>query len=307
MAMTARQRARVSLYVQIGIFIVAVAALVLATDWKTIGNSVFNFGKIGPMFPDIFLVGLKNTLIYTFLGFVVGLSGGLLLALMKLSTFPLYRWIATGYIEFFRGIPALLVFIAFGYGIPLAFGVSWNVTIVVMVSLGMVASAYIAETLRAGLQAVPKGQLEAARSLGMPQWRAMVSIVIPQAFKIVLPPLTNEVILLTKDSSLIYVLGLTASQYELTKFGRDGISSLGAGLTPLLVAGAFYLVITIPLSLLARKFESRSARTSDRQGSHERRRKFHRRQPRHRQRGRRVHQGPAQVLRQQRSAQGHQP
>ena len=76
------------------------------------------------MFPDIILVGLKNTLIYTALAFVVGLSGGLLLALMKLSTFPLYRWIATGYIEFFRGVPALLVFIAFGYGVPLAFGVS---------------------------------------------------------------------------------------------------------------------------------------------------------------------------------------
>ncbi|MFY9635020.1 MAG: amino acid ABC transporter permease, partial [Cellulosimicrobium cellulans] len=81
-----------SLYIQIGIFVVAVAALVLAIDWKTVGNSVFNFAKIGPMFPDIFLVGLKNTLIYTFLGFVVGLSGGLLLALMKLSSFPLYRW-----------------------------------------------------------------------------------------------------------------------------------------------------------------------------------------------------------------------
>lgn len=262
MAMTTRQRAKVSLNVQAGIFVVAVAALILAVDWKTVGNSVFNFAKIGPMFPDIFLIGLKNTLIYTALAFVVGLSGGLLLALMKLSSFPLYRWLATGYIEFFRGVPALLVFIAFGYGVPLAFGVQWDVNIVVMVSLGMVASAYIAETLRAGLQAVPRGQMEAARSLGMPHWRAMVSIVIPQAFKIVLPPLTNEVILLTKDSSLIYVLGLTASQYELTKFGRDGISSLGAGLTPLLVAGAFYLVITIPLSLLARKFESRSARAN---------------------------------------------
>ncbi|XAS71193.1 amino acid ABC transporter permease [Micrococcaceae bacterium Sec5.1] len=262
MAMTTRQRAKVSLNVQAGIFVVAVAALILAVDWKTVGNSVFNFAKIGPMFPDIFLIGLKNTLIYTALAFVLGLSGGLLLALMKLSSFPLYRWLATGYIEFFRGVPALLVFIAFGYGVPLAFGVQWDVNIVVMVSLGMVASAYIAETLRAGLQAVPRGQMEAARSLGMPHWRAMVSIVIPQAFKIVLPPLTNEVILLTKDSSLIYVLGLTASQYELTKFGRDGISSLGAGLTPLLVAGAFYLVITIPLSLLARKFESRSARAN---------------------------------------------
>jgi polar amino acid transport system permease protein len=261
MAMTARQRAKASLYVQAGIFVVAVAAMLLATDWKTIANSVFNFGKIGPLFPGIITTGLVNTLIYTALGFALGLSGGLLLALMKLSSFPLYRWIATGYIEFFRGIPALLVFIAFGYGVPLAFGVQWPILVVVMVSLGMVAAAYIAETLRAGLQAVPKGQMEAARSLGTPQWRALVTIVIPQAFKIVLPPLTNEIILLTKDSSLIYVLGLTASQYDLTKFGRDGISSLGAGLTPLLVAGALYLVITIPLSLLARKFESRSART----------------------------------------------
>ena len=89
----------------------------------------------------------------------------------------------------------------------------------------------------------------------------MVTIVIPQAFKIVLPPMTNEVILLTKDSSLAFILGMSITQYELTKFGRDGIQSLDAGLTPLVVAGMFYLVITIPLSLVARKFESRSART----------------------------------------------
>ena len=133
--------------------------------------------------------------------------------------------------------------------------------VALLVGLVTYTAAFIAEVVRAGILAVSKGQTEAARSLGMPQWRAMVTIVIPQAFRIVLPPLTNEVILLTKDSSLIYVLGLTASQYELTKFGRDGISSLGAGLTPLPVAGAFYLVITIPLSFLARKFESRSART----------------------------------------------
>ena len=98
------------------------------------------------------------------------------------------------------------------------------------------------------------------RSLGMPTWRAMVTIVIPQAFRIVLPPLTNEVILLTKDSSLVYVLGLAAHEYELTKFGRDGISALDAGMTPILVAGLFYLVITVPLSLLARRFEARSTK-----------------------------------------------
>lgn len=130
-----------------------------------------------------------------------------------------------------------------------------------MLALGLVSSAYIAETLRAGLQAVPKGQTEAARSLGMPAWRAMVTIVIPQAFKIVLPPMTNEIILLTKDSSLAFILGASMAQYEMTKFGRDGIQSLDAGITPLVAAGLFYLVITIPLSLVARKFESRSART----------------------------------------------
>ena len=84
---------------------------------------------------------------------------------------------------------------------------------------------------------------------------------MPQAFKIVMPPMTNEIILLTKDTSLVFIIGAMASQYEMTKFGRDGITSLGAGLTPLVVAGLFYLVITIPLSLLARKLESRSARS----------------------------------------------
>jgi polar amino acid transport system permease protein len=261
MAMTTVQRRRVSLGVQAGIFVAAIIAVVLLVDWPTIFESVLNFSKIGPMFPELITVGLKNTLYYTAISFVVGLAGGMLLALMKMSAFAPYRWLATGFIEFFRGVPALLVFIAFGYGIPFAFGTQWPIPVVVMVSLGLVSSAYIAETLRAGLQAVPKGQMEAARSLGMPAWRAMVTIVIPQAFRIVLPPLTNEIILLTKDSSLVYVLGLAASQYELTKFGRDGITALGAGLTPVLVAGLFYLVITIPLSLLARRFESRTNRS----------------------------------------------
>ena len=209
---------------------------------------------------DIILVGLGNTLFYTVTSFILGLIGGMVLALMRMSSFPPYRWLATAYVEFFRGVPALLVFLALGYGVPFAFGVSWPIPLVVCLALGLVASAYIAETLRAGLQAVPKGQMEAARSLGMPLWRAMVTIVIPQAFRIVLPPLTNEVILLTKDSSLVYVLGLAVFQYDLTKFGRDGIASLGAGMTPIVVAGILYLVITVPLSLLARRFESKSAR-----------------------------------------------
>lgn len=262
MAMTVRQRTRVSRSIQYGILVAAFLAFVLVADWSKISSAFLNVNAAVNQFPTIITVALKNTVIYTALSFVVGVSGGLLLALMKLSPVGPYRWLATIYIEFFRGVPALLVFIAFGYGIPTAFGIRFDIYVTVMLALGMVAAAYIAETLRAGLQAVPKGQLEAARSLGMPQWRAMVSIVIPQAFKIVLPPLTNEIILLTKDSSLVYVLGMAVSQYELTKLGRDGITQPGAGLTPLVVAGACYLIITIPLGILARRFESRTAKSN---------------------------------------------
>jgi polar amino acid transport system permease protein len=261
MAMTVSQRARTSRGIQYGILIGALIVLAFVADWPALQRGFFNPEVAAAQFPEIITLALKNTIWYTILGFIVGLSGGLLLALMKLSSVAPYRWLATLYIEFFRGLPALLVFIAFGYGVPTAFGMRFDTNVVVMLSLGMVAAAYIAETLRAGLQAVPKGQLEAARSLGMPQWRAMLTIIIPQAFRIVLPPLTNEVILLTKDSSLIYLLGLTTAQYELAKFGRDAITQPNAGLTPLVLAGACYLLITVPLGILARRFEARSAQT----------------------------------------------
>lgn len=263
MAMTASQRRRTSQIIQIAIFVVAIAVLAFTINWGSFANAFLQFDKAAKLFPGILTTGLVNTLTYTVVSFIFGLALGMILALMKMASFAPYRWIATGYIEFFRGIPALLVLITFGYGIPAAFGgVQFPFVVVVMLSLGLVSAAYMAETLRAGLQAVPKGQLEAARSLGMPQWQAMVTIIIPQAFKIVLPPLTNELILLTKDTSLVSVLGMTVAQYELTKMGRDGILSLGGGITPLLVAGLMYMVITVPLSLLARWFEKRSAQVS---------------------------------------------
>lgn len=257
-----RQRAQINRYVQYAILVVAILAAVVLTDWGTVGSKFFSPSVMFDQFPGVVTTALKNTIIYTALGFVLGLALGLLLALMKISPVAPYRWLATLYIEFFRGVPALLVFIAFGYAVPYAFGIRIDTYVTVMLALGIVESAYIAETLRAGLQAVPKGQYEAARSLGMSNSRAMITIVIPQAVRIILPPLTNEIIMMTKDSSLIYLLGLTASQYELAKFGREAISSPEAGLTPLVVAGAAYLVITIPLGILARRFESRTAKLS---------------------------------------------
>ena len=101
--------------------------------------------------------------------------------------------------------------------------------------------------------------MEAARSLGMSHGRAMLSVVVPQAFRIILPPLTNELILLTKDSSLVYILGLSLSDYELTKFGRDVLNQEN-NLTPLVGIALCYLLITIPLSIVVRRMESRAAR-----------------------------------------------
>jgi polar amino acid transport system permease protein len=122
-------------------------------------------------------------------------------------------------------------------------------------ALGIVASAYTAETVRAGIQAVPRGQVEAARSLGMTPLQANRKIVLPQAFRIVLPPLTNELILLVKDSSLIYIVGLTIAASELTTFGRQ-LANTTANLTPLVVAGFCYLLITVPLSAIVRRMEA---------------------------------------------------
>ncbi|ASR38711.1 ABC transporter permease [Prauserella marina] len=262
MAMSRRQRARAFRGVQYAILVIAIVLVAVLADWGTIRHAFFNGDAAATQFPDVLSSALVNTIIYTALGFGVGLALGLVLALMKLSSVGPYRWLATIYIEFFRGIPALLVFIALGYGVPLAFGLKFDIYSTAAIALGLVGSAYIAETLRAGIQAVPRGQVEAARSLGMSQARATITVVIPQAFRIILPPLTNELILLTKDSSLIYLLGLARDEYELAKFGREGLNQTNS-LTPILLAGVCYLIITIPLGYLSRYLERRSGRKEE--------------------------------------------
>ena len=260
--MSPRKRAKISRGVQYAVLLALVLAFAFSADWKQIGVVFLDPDVLRTMWPTIFTIALKNTLIYTICAFTFGLVLGLLLALMRLSPVGPYRWIATAVIEFFRGVPALVVFIAFVFGLPLAFPdreVPGGVVGTVTVALGLVGAAYMAETIRAGIQAVPKGQMEAARSLGMSQSRAMISIVVPQAFRIVLPPLTNELILLTKDSSLVYILGLALTEYELTKFGRDVLNQ-EKNMTPLVAIAVCYLLITIPLSIVVRRMEARAGR-----------------------------------------------
>jgi len=262
MPLSPRKRAQLVRYIQYAVLVVVVVVVALVADWGEIQRAFFNWPIIKEQFPDVLTIALKNTLIYTACGFLFGLALGLVLALMRLSSVGPYRWLATCVIEVFRGLPALVVFIALAVGFPLAFPdyeIPFGNLGTVTLALGLVGGAYMAETIRAGIQAVPKGQMEAARSLGMSHTRAMISVVVPQAFRIILPPLTNELILLTKDSSLIYILGLAIDDYELTKWGREGMNS-NANLTPIIVIGFCYLLITVPLSILVRRMEAKAGR-----------------------------------------------
>jgi len=256
---TKRQRQRLVRAVLYATSVIALVVGVVGADWPLIRRNFFDLEIARTMWPDVVVLAARNTLLYTVLAFSFGLVLGLILALMRLSSIGPYRWFATVYIEVFRGLPALLTIFLVGFGIPIAFGTRWPVLLQITLGLGIVAAAYMAETIRAGIEGVPRGQMEAARSLGMSRTRAMVSIIIPQGFRLIIPPLTNELVLLIKDTSLLFVLGTTPATKELTKFGRDVLASR-ANATPLIVVGAVYLLITIPLTQLVAVLERRNAR-----------------------------------------------
>jgi polar amino acid transport system permease protein len=243
------------------LLVIGVVALGVSADWARLAALFANPEVAASMFPGVITIAAKNVVLYTVCAFAFGLTFGLVLALMRLSPIAPYRWISRAYIELFRGLPALVTLIGLNSILPIAlngFRVPGGVLGTATIGLGIVAAAYMAETIRAGIQAVPKGQVEAARSLGMSASRAMVSIVIPQAFRIIIPPLTNEVVLLIKDTSLLFVLGTTPATKELLKFGRDAVQETFNG-TPLTVIALMYLLITLPLTQMVAAMERRQS------------------------------------------------
>ena len=230
-------------------------------DWDRLRHAFLDGEIFWDQFPEIVTRAARNTLIYTGLAFGLALAGGLLLALMRLSPLRPYRWFAAAYIEVFRGLPALLTILAVGYAIPIALDARVPGTYGPgAVALAVVYSAYLAETLRAGIEAVPRGQIEAARSLGMSGSRATASIVLPQAMRIVVPPMTNELVALLKDTTLLsLVLGSTDATIEVMKYSRDSVSRT-FNITPIVAAGLVYLAITIPLTRLVGLLERRNRR-----------------------------------------------
>ena len=266
MAMTRRARGRAvrtALYV---VFVAIVVAALFLVDWESVRRNFFLTEGFTGTWQSMILVGAKNTILYTIVSFVGGFLLALVLVLMKLAPVAPFRWLATAYIELFRGLPALIVILFMGVGVPIAFG-GWRppggVVGSGLVALMMVAGAYMAETLRAGIEAVPKGQTEAARSLGMSGAWTMASIVMPQALRIVIPPLTNELVILLKDTSLLFVLGMAASQQELTVAARNFMASgPSAGTaTTLTFAALIYLAITLPLTQLVAWMERKQKRS----------------------------------------------
>lgn len=256
---TKRRISRGVLYL---IFIAAVVLIAISADWERLRANFLQTDIAREQLPDMITVAAKNTVLFTLIAFGGGLLLGVVLALMKLSTVLPYRWLAIGYIELFRGLPALLTIFGMAYVLPIAFNVNvpGGAVGAGLLALIMVAGAYMAEVIRAGIQGVPKGQTEAARSLGMGSGRTMFSIILPQAFRIVIPPLTNEFVLLIKDTSLLFIAGSTLATREITTFARDGVVNT-ANATPLLMAAMLYLLITVPLTRLVAVLERRMARS----------------------------------------------
>lgn len=259
MKRTTRKRlTRTALYV---LFAVLLVLTIAAADWDRISQYFLNPDIAKEQFPQIITIALKNTILFTVISFVGGLLVGTLMALMKLSSIGPYRWFATAYIELFRGLPALLTIFGFAYMLPIAFGLQLPFKPVGAGLLGLVvvAGAYMAEVIRAGIQAVPKGQTEASRSLGMSPMRTMFFVVLPQGMRIIIPPLTNEFVLLLKDTSLLFIAGSTIFTKELTTFARDATTTNSNG-TVLVMAAMLYLLVTIPLTRVVAYLERRMAR-----------------------------------------------
>jgi polar amino acid transport system permease protein len=204
--------------------------------------------EMGPL-----LTGLWTTLWLSAVSSVFGLLIGLIAGLMKISKNYTVSTLAAIYVEIIRGTPLLVqIFIAYFF-IGTVFNLDRNVAGIG--ALALFAGAYVAEIIRAGIQSIPKGQMEAARSLGMSLPQAMMDIILPQAFKRILPPLSGQFISLIKDSSLVSVIAIT----DLTKSGREIITSTFATFEIWLVVAAMYLIVTSVLSQFVFYLERRLA------------------------------------------------
>lgn len=202
------------------------------------------------------LEGVKNTLILTVIAVLMGTALGAVVAFLKMSRFKLIRFLASVYIEVIRGTPILLQIYVFYFILPELFPLlNFSSFIWVAIALCVNSAAYVSEVIRSGIQAVDKGQAEAARSLGLSQTQTMLKIILPQAVRNILPALGNEFIMILKETSLAstFFIGDLMTAHKIVAGGEY------LQLESLTIVGAIYLCMTFPLSKLVGWFEKKMA------------------------------------------------
>jgi glutamate/aspartate transport system permease protein len=222
----------------------------------------FNWSGVLASWPTL-MTGAKITLQITVLAIVVGIVWGTVLALFRLSGVKPLQWFASAYVTLFRSIPLVMVLLWFFLIVPQVLqnvlGLSADIDIRLasaMVAFSLFEAAYYSEIIRAGIQAVPRGQVNAAFALGMTYPQAMKLVVLPQAFRAMVPLLLTQAIVLFQDTSLVYVISLADFFRTATNIGdRDGTT-----VEMVLFAGACYFVICVVASALVKSLQKKVAR-----------------------------------------------
>jgi len=221
-------------------------------------QTFFDSDELLKAFPVLLTEGLRNTLLIAGLAIVFGVVLGVLLAMLLLSHRRWVRLPARIYVDVFRGLPAIVTVSLVGLGLPSAgirpFG--RDPLGYAVLAIGLISGAYSAEIFRSGIQAVPAGQLSAARSLGMSYLTAMRVIVVPQGVRNVLPALAGQFIIDVKESALVYLLGLGFGQRELYFIAQERQAATYNS-SALVAAGLCYLLLTIPLTYAVNRLDRR--------------------------------------------------
>lgn len=212
----------------------------------------FDMDLVFNSFP-LLLIGAGVTIQITVLSTAIGFVIGLIVGVARISHVRLLRILAEVYVEFFRGTPLLVQIFLFYFALPVLTGQRIDPFIAAISACGINSGAYVAEIFRAGIQSVDEGQMEAGRSLGMTWLQTMRYIIVPQAFKRVIPPLGNEFIAMLKDSSLVSVIGFE----ELTRRGQLIIAKTYGSFEIWMSVAVIYLVMTLTISRFVAYLERR--------------------------------------------------
>src|SRR6266487_3036759 len=219
------------------------------------GDLMQAFWRDTTEFLPILMSGVALTIIVTIGSLLLSTVLGLVWALMRVSGIGLLSGLSAGVINVIRGIP-IIVLLFYLYFVMPEFGLTLTALQAAILGLGIAYSAYQAENFRAGIEAIDKGQIEAAQAIGMSWWQTMRRVVLPQAVKIVLPPYGNVMIMMLKDSSQ----ASTITVAELALQGKLIASSTFKNTTVFTLVALLYLTMSIPLILLVRHFEKRANR-----------------------------------------------